>query len=285
MFRKLVVFTIAVLMSVTLVPTVYANEKTQWNFEDNNVDDWVGGGQGPDFSVGGGELTMSGGDAWAFCPVRRQNFILEADVTQQAGHTGLIFRANEDGSNRSVVVISSELVKYFSFPDYAGTHIENTDIPIEIGTTYKLKISVNKDTLKIWVDDALVMTRTISLPVDGEDHMGVFQYSGTATFDNFNVSEWNENGTGVVATTNTVAKNTSAPSVSVNNSVSATQAAKTPTPVSTKLSTPVPASNAKNSNVNEGNKNKYILPIIIVVGVLALGSASAIIIIKKKKIK
>lgn len=269
MLRKLIVFMLSVLMSVTLVSTVCAAEKTQWNFDDDNIDGWVEGGANPNFTGENGEIIMVGDDAWLISPLRRQNFILEANITQQTGHSGLIFRANADGSARSVVIISAGLVKYFSFPDYSGTVTEITDIPIEFDTPYKLKIAVNNDSLKVWVDDKLAMTKTIKVAIDNQDYMGVFQYGGTATVDNFNVSVWNESGIGVAPTA------TIAPTATNIET-------KTANPVTTKLATPTPAKTNENNEINK-IKEKPILPIIIIASILVVGSAITFIIMKKKK--
>jgi len=275
MLRKLIVFMLSVLMSVTLVSTVCAAEKTQWNFDDDNIDGWVEGGANPNFTAENGELIMVGDDAWLISPLRRQNFILEANITQQSGHSGLVFRANADGSARSVVIISAGLVKYFSFPDYSGTVTESTDIPIEFDTPYKLKIAVNNDSLKVWVDDTLAMTKTIKVATDSQDFMGAFQYGGTATVDNFSVSVWNEGGIGVPPEkTNTIAPTAT--------NIATSSQTKTANPVTTKLATPIPAKTNINDENNK-NKEKPILPIIIIASILVVGSVITFIILKKKK--
>lgn len=206
---------------------------------------------------------MSGGDAWLLSPVRMQNFILEANIDYESGHSGLIFRANKSGSSRSVVIIANGLVKYFSFPGYEDTVTKVYTVEIRPNNTYNLKLVVNGDSLKVYVDGELAMEKTIASPVSGQDYMGAFQYMGTAKMDHFYVSDWNKDETGVTPTPGD------------------------PTPAPTEKTTENPVYTVPvlpDSSANDHKIINEILP-VIVAGISAIVVVTIIYIVIKKKQK
>lgn len=265
MFKKVFFFILVLVVSIQLVSIVSAEEKTQWTFDDETVDDWVLGGSGGDFYIDDGGLFMTGGDAWLLSPIRMQNFILEANITYESGHSGLIFRANKSGSERSVVIIAGNLVKFFSFPDYQGTFTEVYDVEIYPSNTYNLKLVVNNDSLKVYVDNTLAMEKEIAAPVEGQDYIGAFQYSGSSWMDHFFVTAWNENEVGVTPTA-------VAPTIS-----------PTPTNTPKKTNEPIATITTKPTKDNPKDTNSIFAPILI--GVAAIVVVTIVFIIIKRKAK
>lgn len=158
----------------------------------NNPLIYISGGKAVGRSV---ESVISTGGGVIDCGIT--DVIIEADISRDGtdtvyGGTGIVFRSSSDGENNYLIDISGTSMRLRRFVGLTATLVASATYTLPSTGVYRLKVEALGNTVKAYIDNALILNTTIDGTYYGNTYHGFGVLGLTSTtgsyVDNFSVS-------------------------------------------------------------------------------------------------